>query len=287
MYGLALSSLATHLISLTVPFLMSGFAYLLASMWIQTQLHGNVSSLPSPTQYGHLVSLCSSVSLGSVYDTAKYLSHRRRRPAPSTTLVAAFFATRVALVLTYALSASSDGSGPGITFVSPAVRSDFNTTSALLAALDSAYSGILAAQLTTTLRGSLNVTFDTFGRILAGNATQGILSYAAPLTERTSSIGGETVHSITVSRYPLAPLGVVLTLAYGYALLVLGVGVVGFCLPSRVLINSSTHDLDGGKPRIIRELDLVRLRFTSARASISDRFDEAPALPPKVGVKGD
>ncbi|KAF7341595.1 hypothetical protein MSAN_02056600 [Mycena sanguinolenta] len=537
MYGLALSSLATHLISLTVPFLMSGFAYLLASIWIQTQRRGRVGSLPTPTQYGHLVSLCSSISLGSVYDTAKYLSHRRRRPAASTTLLAAFFTTLITLVMVYTLSLSdlwlhttantfsyefttpiapsllpsagstvnktlcsgpspfllngdtysncqhfqksiagpdmywgdaalvsegaavlgntsvlsqvqmignlatllpktlpsgvrnvmfntfameascapvtdcqyfvsdpnsminttyfllcpsftppfaiqetqgaismlnqfnattnvlifetgtsdfpassvgpqgdsrvagyalnsglnpagvlaalfyeegqvdfavpadqpgwygvgdapiffsfyisrcvldvwdvtvsysapSDGGAPSFTIASPAARSDFNTTSALLGALDSAYSGILATQLTTTLRGSLNVTAETFSAILAGNTTQGILAYAAPLTERTTSIAGEAVHSATVSRYPLAPLGMVLTLTYGYALLVLGVGVVGFCLPSRVLINPSVRDSDDEKPRTIRELGLVHLRLTSAWASIADRFDE-------------
>ncbi|KAJ7117156.1 hypothetical protein C8R44DRAFT_739000 [Mycena epipterygia] len=533
MYGLALSSLVVHLVPLTTPFVLSVFAYLLASMWLKNQRRGHINSLPTPTQYGHLVGLCGSFGLPSLYDTGQYLSSgRKERPAAATTLVAAFIAALVALVINYALSlsdlwlhttattfsyqfstpiattllpamgsristticpgpsrylledptlysncqhsqtsesgpdmfwgnpelvndgaavlgntsvssqiqmignvatllpktlptgvqnvifstmameatcqpltqcqmdatldgtnssyfilcpsftppfavlkeqppdampmlnqfdptnnalifqsgtpdvpavgvgpqghissagyalnatlnpagvltvlywddgelalpndigpstgwyaqasapvlyafylsscvldvwnitvlysASSNGSSPTFEILSPKTHSDFNTTSALLGALDAAYSATLASHLTTALQGSLNVTSQALSNSLAGNLSQGVLAYAAPLTERGNATTGETVNSATVSRYPLVPLGLVLALTYGYALLALGVGIAAFNLSSRKVVASNTQGH-------ARETDLVHLRLTSARACIADRFDD-------------
>ncbi|KAJ6533757.1 hypothetical protein DFH09DRAFT_1284360 [Mycena vulgaris] len=542
MYGLAFSSVAAHLVSFTAPFLLGVLAYLLASMWLQDQARGRIDSLPTPTQYGHLVGLCGSFGFSSLYDTAKYLSRRRTdRPAAPTTLVVAFFVALSALLLTYALivslltrclldwaevldpasttfshefsnpivstslpavgarintalcpgpapfllngttysncqhsqpnpvgpdmiwgnsglinegssvlsnsslssqiqfigdfatllpkrlpssvqnlifstlameatckpvsdceeganlngtnetyflicpsfvppfavrdassampminqfnvtgnvlifqsgtpeapaadvgppsesrtagyalnsvlnpagvlvslywamdpaelsppsslpgwygvgvtpilytfyigtcvldvwdivlsySAPTDGTSPSFTVVSPPTRSDFNTTSALLAALDSAYSATLASHLTTTLQPSLSVSSETFSSLLAGNVSQGVLAYAAPLTVRTNSTSGEAVTLGTVSRYPLAPLCTVLVLTYAYALFALGVGIAAFTCPSREIIAQDAHDRSVRQR--IREIDLVHLRLTSARACIADRFD--------------
>ncbi|KAJ7651412.1 hypothetical protein FB45DRAFT_1051139 [Roridomyces roridus] len=546
MYGLAISSVAAHLISFTLPFTLSTFAYLLASMWVQAQTRGQVEDLPTPTQYGHLIGLCGSFGLMSIYDAGKYLSNgRKSRPPASVTLIAAFFAAVVALMITYLSSladlwlhtaaktfphefttpivgtrlpmtgsiinttacagpqslfqdtycncqndiilalgmnetshmyefsewgnpdlvnegaavlsnnsitsqvqiidnlatllpralpngvknvvfstfamnatcapatcqqspagtgtsieilfrpiscpefkppfvvnqtegvqamstlnqfdastnalvfdssgplvensigytpgytlnstlnpagvlvelaydgvnppvaapvdqpgwytsgvrdtayhmfyisrcvldvwnvtisytAPADGStAPSFTIASdyPVARTNFNTTSALLGALDAAYSVVLASRLSTSLQGSLNVSSDDFSQILAGNLSQGILALAAPLTERTRSVQGEAVTSATVSRYPLAPLCVVLALIYGYSALALGVGVAACLLPSRVI---SDREMDGGgEGKSTRELDLVHSRLTKPRMCIADRFDDDSAV---------
>ncbi|KAJ7663148.1 hypothetical protein DFH06DRAFT_1189463 [Mycena polygramma] len=550
MYGLAMSSFAAHLVSFTTPFVLSVFAYLLASMWLQDQIHGHIASLPTPTQYGHLVGLCGSFGLASLFDTAKYLSRRRReRVAASTTLITAFFAALVALVMNYALSLSDlwlhttttsfsyqfispmpssmlpelgfqinttlcpgpapfmiqysdtwsnclhfqpfneagetdmewgsadlinegaavvgnisfssqiqlignlsilvpknlpggvdnmvfdtfameatcspvtdclqntnipgtddlhslacmsftppfvmditgampmldqfnvsnnalifesgspgaprtsvgppgnesaaagyaqgsdlnpagvlsalywesdsginfkenatpgvygsaqapttftffvsscvldvwdvsisysaplNGSSPSFTLASPLIRTNFTTTSALLAALDTAYSATLAAYITTTLEASEQVESDLFHSFLSKNVSHGILGYAAPLTERISSLRGNQVTTGTVSRYPLGPLGMVLALTYGYALLALGVGIAVFTLPSREII---VEDGAGRPtPQRIREIDLMHLRLTSARACVADRFDGGNASEPMLEISRD
>lgn len=135
-------------------------------------------------------------------------------------------------------------------------HSDFNTTSALLGALDPAYSATFAAHLAASLETSLNYTADIFSTILAGNVSQNILAYASPLTERADSQSGNAIHSRTVSRYPFAPLGMVLGLSYLYALLALCVGLAAFAQPSRETI------------------DLLYMRLTSARACIGDHFTD-------------
>ncbi|KAJ7924565.1 hypothetical protein B0H13DRAFT_1863798 [Mycena leptocephala] len=543
MYGLALSSLVVHVVPFTIPFVLGVFAYLLANMWLKGQKCGHIDSLPTPTQYGHLIGLCGSSGVQSVYDTAKYLLFgRRKRPAVSTTLVVAFFATSVALLVNYALSiadlwlhttattfsygfrtpipshllpaigsrinttlcpgpvpyilndawtgnsncqhsqgnnlgwnmswgdaalvnegaavldnssvssqiqlidnfatllpkdlpagvenlvfstfameatckpisdceknaylsgtddvyfilcpgftppfavsgvkpfeamlsqinstnnalifqsgtpglpasgvgpightsgagyalgsalnpagvlvvlywdggelslpddfagwynqtdpdtlvtysfylsscvldvwditlsysAPSNGSAPSFTLVSSKTHSDFNTTSALLAALDAAYSATLASHLTTTLQGSLSVTSEEFSNFLAGNLSQGILAYAAPLTERLNSTSGEALNSVTASRYPLGPLCIVLAFTYGYSLIALGVGIAAFTLSSREIIFHNAPQSQSA-PQRIQELDLLQLRLTSPRACIADRFGSSEPMFP-------
>ncbi|KAJ7933432.1 hypothetical protein B0H13DRAFT_1856208 [Mycena leptocephala] len=105
MFGLAFSSVAVHTVPLTTPFVMSVFAYLLACMWVRDQTCGRIDSLPTPRQYGHLVDLFGSSGLSSLYDTAQYLSIRHKeKPAPPMSLVAAFCAVLVALLLNFSLS---------------------------------------------------------------------------------------------------------------------------------------------------------------------------------------
>jgi hypothetical protein len=74
-------------------------------MWIEQQTRGRDGSLPTPTQYGHLVGLCASFSLSSVYDAGKYLAlGRKKRPSAPMALVAPFSAALVALLINYVLS---------------------------------------------------------------------------------------------------------------------------------------------------------------------------------------
>ncbi|KAJ7259327.1 hypothetical protein C8J57DRAFT_1720493 [Mycena rebaudengoi] len=530
MYGLAMSSVAAHLVSFTTPFVLSVFAYSLASMWIEQQTRGRDGSLPTPTQYGHLVGLCGAFGLSSVYDAGKYLAlGRKKRQSAPMALVAAFLAALVALLINYALSlsdlwlhttattfdhtfqttisltslpplgtkintalcpgpvpflqglrlggditfsncqhsqtsttttdmswgnsslinegaavlanlsgssqiqfignyatllpktfpsgvqnmifrtlgmeapctpitncqqggtlaqtnksyfllcpsftppftvdqaassgamstlnqfdiakkslifqsgtpnspaaavgpkgmlqtagyflnatlnpagvlvslywesnvlefpdklpgwygfsqapvdftsyvstctldvwdielsynAASNKTSPSFTPTSPPIRADFNTTSALLGALDAAYSATLASHLTTTMQASADVTADTFSNLLARNVSQAL-------------------NSVRVSRYPLAPLCAVLSLAYGYALLALAVGIAGFALRSRDVISQGAEHR---KPKTIREIELVHLRLTSARACVADRFDDATMDDPTLSAK--
>lgn len=80
-------------------------AYLLASMWVHDQIRGRIGSLPTPSQYGYLVELCGSFGILSLFETAKYLLRGRKKgPTASNTLVAAFVAAMIALLLNYALS---------------------------------------------------------------------------------------------------------------------------------------------------------------------------------------
>ncbi|KAJ6529432.1 hypothetical protein DFH09DRAFT_1094009 [Mycena vulgaris] len=71
LYGLAVSPLVAHLVSFTIPFILGIFAYFLASMWVRDQMRRHIESLPTPTQYDHLVGLCGSFGFSSFYDTAR------------------------------------------------------------------------------------------------------------------------------------------------------------------------------------------------------------------------
>jgi hypothetical protein len=181
-------------------------------------------------------------------------------------------------------TAASNGTSPTFTPISPPIRTDFNTTSALLGALDAAYSITLASHLTTTMQMSFDVTADTFSDLLARNVSQGILAFAAPLTERLNSTSGEALNSIRVSRYPLAPLCAVLALAYGYALLAFTAGIAAFAHRSREVISQSAEHR---KPKTIWEIELFHLRLTSVRACVADRFDEATKDDPTLSVSKD
>ncbi|KAF7339073.1 hypothetical protein MVEN_01983700 [Mycena venus] len=185
--------------------------------------------------------------------------------------------------ITFSYSAPSNGSAPSFTLVSSKTHSGFNTTSALLAALDAAYSATLASHLTTTLQGSLSVTSEEFRNFLARNLSQGILAYAAPLTERLNSTSGEALNSVTASRYPLALLCLVLALTYGYSILALGVGITAFTLSSREIICDNAQGQS--TPQRISELDLLHLRLTSPRTCIADRFHASESKLPIL--KGD
>ncbi|KAJ7663158.1 hypothetical protein DFH06DRAFT_1324634 [Mycena polygramma] len=156
----------------------------------------------------------------------------------------------------------------------PESFADFNKSSALLAALDPAYSPFLADSIATNLEPFLYEDNATLFLALEKLVMQGLLSYAAPLTERIPSINGTQVIG-TLNEYPIAALCLVLILTYGYALLALGVGVAVLKLSSRVFTLEADRD-DGTAPHIL-ELDLVQKRLTSARACVADRFDGANA----------
>ncbi|KAF8201217.1 hypothetical protein K438DRAFT_1821617 [Mycena galopus ATCC 62051] len=105
MYGLAISTVAVHVVAFTTPVVLGVYSYWLASMWIRNQENGRTDAMPTPVQYGLLVGLCGSSGLMNVYDAAKYmLQPRMKRPAISSLLFSAFTAVAAILFINYALS---------------------------------------------------------------------------------------------------------------------------------------------------------------------------------------
>ncbi|KAK1228275.1 hypothetical protein PQX77_008684 [Marasmius sp. AFHP31] len=148
--------------------------------------------------------------------------------------------------------------------------SNFTTSSAFLGALDPNFQESLASHIADVLHPSLNTSNfnDYLITALAGNLSVSMLGFTAPLAMRASALEGSSITELPVSRYPLAPLGTLLALLYGYAFISLALCSGAILLKSRYLGSSSF----GSGDRSQREIDLVHQRLTSARASIADRF---------------
>ncbi|KAJ7286230.1 hypothetical protein C8J57DRAFT_1287075 [Mycena rebaudengoi] len=73
--GLTLSTIATHIVSLSVPFLVSAAAYCVAWKWLADQEfpHPMRVAVPTPLQYGLIVKMLTVPSIGSVYQAGHYL----------------------------------------------------------------------------------------------------------------------------------------------------------------------------------------------------------------------
>ncbi|KAJ7602853.1 hypothetical protein DFH06DRAFT_1488584 [Mycena polygramma] len=105
MYGLAISSVAVHVVSFTTPVVLGVCSYWFASLWIRKQQRGQNEMMPTPVQYGLLLGLCRSSGLTNAYDAARYMMQsRKKRPALSSILVSAFAVVAVMLFINYALS---------------------------------------------------------------------------------------------------------------------------------------------------------------------------------------
>ncbi|SJL08680.1 uncharacterized protein ARMOST_12049 [Armillaria ostoyae] len=145
------------------------------------------------------------------------------------------------------LSYSTLNESNSYAFADYPVPSNFNTTSALFAALDRTLQINLANYLKTTLMTSLTFSTETFNTVLSQNMSYAAMGFASPLFERDVSTGGNSILLRSASRYPLAPLSAVLAILYTYALLAL-------------VITASS------------------LRLTNPLASIAERFSD-PARP--------
>ncbi|SJK98259.1 uncharacterized protein ARMOST_01522 [Armillaria ostoyae] len=153
-------------------------------------------------------------------------------------------------------------------FVDRPVLSNFNTTSALFAALDSAYQTNLVNYLETTLRTSFTLSTAAFNTVLSRNMSYAAMGFASPLLERDVSTGGNYILLRSASRYPLAPLSTVLAILYTYSLLALVITASSVMLSSREIIVTKND----GKEYRTTAIDLVQLRLTNALASIAERF---------------
>ncbi|PBK86617.1 hypothetical protein ARMGADRAFT_532839 [Armillaria gallica] len=153
-------------------------------------------------------------------------------------------------------------------FTDRPVLSNFNTTSALFAALDSIYQTNLINYLETTLRSSFTLSTEAFNTVLSRNMSYAAMGLASPLLERDVSTGGNYILLRSASRYPLAPLSTVLAILYIYSLLALVITASSVMLSSKEIIVTK----NGGKEYRITAIDLVQLRLTNALASIAERF---------------
>ncbi|KAK0436623.1 hypothetical protein EV421DRAFT_2022067 [Armillaria borealis] len=159
-------------------------------------------------------------------------------------------------------------------FADRPVPSNFNTTSALFAALNVYYQTNLVDYLKHTLRTSFTLSTEEFNTVLSRNMSYAALGLASPLFERDMSTGGNTILLRSASRYPLAPLSMVLAILYTYAFLALVITASSVMLSSREIIVAK----NGGKEHRVTAIELVQLRLTNPLASIAERFVD-PARP--------
>ncbi len=152
------------------------------------------------------------------------------------------------------------------------VLSNFNTTSALFAALNPQLQTHLADYLQTTLRPSLST--DAFNTVLSRNMSYAAMGFASPLFERDVSTGGNAIVLRSASRYPLAPLSAVLAILYTYAFLALAITMSSVMLSSREIVATKSS----GKEHRVTAIELVQLRLTNPLTSIAERFS-GPARP--------
>ncbi|SJL08685.1 uncharacterized protein ARMOST_12054 [Armillaria ostoyae] len=156
----------------------------------------------------------------------------------------------------------------GYTFADSPIPSNFNTTSALLAAFTPGYGTNLVDYLKRTLRASLTLSTETFNTVLSRNMSYAAMGLASPLLERDVSTGGNTILLRSASRYPLAPLSAVLAILYTYAFLALVITASSVMLSSREIIVIK----NGGKEHRVTAIELVQLRLTNPLASVAERF---------------
>ncbi|SJL08694.1 uncharacterized protein ARMOST_12063 [Armillaria ostoyae] len=159
-------------------------------------------------------------------------------------------------------------------FASPPVLSNFNTTSALSAALGPSFEPNLVDYLRTTITTSLGLSIEEFNTVLSRNMSYAAMGLASPLFERDISTGGNAIVLRSASRYPLAPLSAVLAILYTYSLLAFVITASCVMLSSREIVVTK----NGGKEHRVIATELVQLRLTNPLASIAEQFSD-PAQP--------
>ncbi|KAK0493950.1 hypothetical protein EDD18DRAFT_1107471 [Armillaria luteobubalina] len=225
--------------------------------------------------YGALVSLSwVDNGAGDTAFPAKGAPGWYQKPVPFTTTIYWYMSICNMTAYNVSLSYSTLDGNNSYALANPRVPSNFNTTSALFAALDPMYQTNLVDYLKYTLRTSLTLSTETFITVLSRNMSYAAMGLASPLFEREVSTGGNSIQLKSASRYPLAPLSSVLAILYTYAFLALVITASSAMLSSREIIVTK----DGGKEHRITAIELVQLRLTNALASIAERFVD-PARP--------
>ncbi|KAK0471923.1 hypothetical protein IW261DRAFT_826521 [Armillaria novae-zelandiae] len=153
------------------------------------------------------------------------------------------------------------------------VLSNFNTTSAVFAALDIYYVPNLVDYLKRILRFSVTLSTKEFNTVLSQNIAYAAMGLASPLFERDVSTGGNAILLRSASRYPLAPLSAVLAILYTYAFLALAITASSMVSSREIVFTKSS-----GKERRITTIELIQLRLTNPLANIAERFSD-PARP--------
>ncbi|THU97863.1 hypothetical protein K435DRAFT_50348 [Dendrothele bispora CBS 962.96] len=154
------------------------------------------------------------------------------------------------------------------------IKSNFNTSMALLAGMDNLYPDSFVNFIQNTLQPDLLLPEEAFNSILSRNMSAGLLAVASPLLERQPALNGSAVVVQGASRYPLAPLSIVLTILYGYALMSFTLTLSSLFLSSPSVIN---------KPKITM-LELAQARLTDPVANIADHFSMGSHQPLKTSA---
>ncbi|KAH7909181.1 hypothetical protein BJ138DRAFT_1115210 [Hygrophoropsis aurantiaca] len=109
LYGLAIASITSHLISLTVPPLMGLLAYRVAADWLDetrprpTQAKTTVPRIVTPLQYGILLKIYGSSNIFSFIQSGRYLFRQRRSANPQSRIVSSFTCLGIVLLFTHAI----------------------------------------------------------------------------------------------------------------------------------------------------------------------------------------
>ncbi|KAF9017728.1 hypothetical protein BDZ89DRAFT_1044955 [Hymenopellis radicata] len=140
---------------------------------------------------------------------------------------------------------------------------DFNTTSALLAAYQTTLTPEMVTYLHSQLETSIDLPSEDFVQLLARNISASSIGYASPLMQRTESYSADTVLVQTASRYPLPALATFLTCLYLYGLLSLGFSLwVG---------TSRSSELGGTG---VTELEVAQRFLTNSAAIVAQHFSD-------------
>ncbi|KAJ6502108.1 hypothetical protein C8R45DRAFT_1092003 [Mycena sanguinolenta] len=79
--GLVISTIATHTVSISVPFLIYVAAYCVAGKWLEEQEFPpqTRTALPTPLQYAFMVKMLTTATITSVFQAGRYVREWRRR----------------------------------------------------------------------------------------------------------------------------------------------------------------------------------------------------------------
>ncbi|KAJ7481212.1 hypothetical protein B0H11DRAFT_2233113 [Mycena galericulata] len=103
--GLTITTVSTHLVSISAPFLLSVSGYCVAGKWLQEQEFPRQTRVPLPTplQYGFMVKMLTTSNISSVWQAGRYLRESKRRIRFPRAFYLAFVLTSVVLGLSYSL----------------------------------------------------------------------------------------------------------------------------------------------------------------------------------------
>ncbi|KAJ6618839.1 hypothetical protein B0H10DRAFT_1216529 [Mycena sp. CBHHK59/15] len=103
--GLTISTIATHAVSISAPFLVSVAAYCVAGKWLQEQEfpHQTRVALPTPLQYGFMAKMLTAPNIVSVFSAGNYMRLSRERIRLPRAFRLALALTSLILGLAYSL----------------------------------------------------------------------------------------------------------------------------------------------------------------------------------------
>ncbi|KAJ7047207.1 hypothetical protein C8F04DRAFT_1248231 [Mycena alexandri] len=103
--GLTITTVTTHLISISVPFLVSVAGYCVAGKWLEEQSFPPASrpALPTPLQYAFMVKMLTTSNVTSVYGAGRYMKAARRNIRFPRSFQVALALTSLIIGLSYSL----------------------------------------------------------------------------------------------------------------------------------------------------------------------------------------